>query len=183
MNVNPENEIPIGDEGSFGENISKLPYEELVTQKNEYVNKVNSYRGEVIQPKRLYNHKARYNNETDLKIYSLLKPVISLTDVRNLKANELNKYSTKSFGDKYYKLDPDKPSRTIVAHLQMDNNGYVHYGEIPREAARIESFPDWYKFKGAFTKQFKQIGNAVPPLLAKELYLVIKDYLINGFEA
>ena len=187
LNLNPENEIPIGDEESFGENVSKLPYDKLVIQENEYVDKINLYRGKIIRPKKLYNHKARYNNETDLKIYSLLKPGVSLTDIRNSEANELNKYSTKSFGDKYYKLDPNKPSRTIVAHLQMDNNGYVHYGDIPRgitprEAARIQSFPDWYEFKGAFTKQFKQIGNAVPPLLAKELYLVIREYLVNGIK-
>ncbi|MDA8993158.1 DNA cytosine methyltransferase [Flavobacteriaceae bacterium] len=186
-NLKPENEIPIGDKGSFGENVSKLPYEKLVTKKNEYVDRINSFRGQIIQPKKLYNHKARYNNDLDLKIYSLLEPGVSLSDIRNQEASELNKYSTKSFGDKYYKLNPDKPSRTIVAHLQMDNNGYVHYGEIPRgitprEAARIQSFPDWYEFKGPFTKQFKQIGNAVPPLLAKELYLVIKEYLVNGIE-
>ena len=91
----------------------------------------------------------------------------------------LNKYSTEGFNDKYFKLPPDKPSRTIVAHLQMDNNGYVHYGDIPRgisprEAARIQSFPDWYEFKEFRTKQFKQIGNAVPPLLAKKLFEIIQ---------
>ena len=77
---------------------------------------------------------------------------------------------------------------TIVAHLQYDNNGYVHYGDTPRgitprEAARIQSFPDWYEFKGAFTYQFKQIGNAVPPLLAKELYNIIDKFLEGGIDS
>ena len=185
LNLKKEDEIPIGEKGSFGENISCKKYDELVDLKNEYVSTINWFQSKIITPKNLYNHKARYNNEEDLKIYKLLKPGISLTDKRNEKANELNKYSTKSFGDKYFKLDPNKPSRTIVAHLQMDNNGYVHYGDIPRgitprEAARIQSFPDWYKFEGPFTNQFKQIGNAVPPLLARKIYTVIADFLKNG---
>lgn len=187
LNLKIESEIPIGENGSFGETISKKPYNCLIDEMTDYVKKINTFKGEVILPKHLYNHKARYNNELDLEIYQKLIPGVSLTDKRNLEAHNLNKYSTKSFGDKYFKLDPNKPSRTIVAHLQMDNNGYVHYGKVPRgitprEAARIQSFPDWYEFKGAFTKQFKQIGNAVPPLLARKLYNILEDFLQNGIE-
>ena len=94
---------------------------------------------------------------------------------------ENGKRSIKSFGDKYYRLDPDMPSRTIVAHLKTDNNGYVHYdqnrGISVREAARIQSFPDWFKFEGAFTQQFKQIGNAVPPVMARGIAKVLKKHI------
>lgn len=91
-----------------------------------------------------------------------MKPGKYIDHPENYEALKLCKYGTKKvngkviiegFADKYYKLHPEKPSRTIVAHLQMDNNGYIHYGLIPRgisvrEAARIQSFPDWFKFEG-----------------------------------
>jgi len=79
----------------------------------------------------------------------------------NYEALKLCKYGTEEvdgkviingFADKYFKLHPEKPSRTIVAHLKNDNNGYIHYGITPRgisarEAARIQSFPDWISLK------------------------------------
>ena len=187
LNTKAENEIPIGEKNSFGEYCSKRKYEDLIKKKSDYVRRINIFLEKEIIPDYLYNHKSRYNNPDDLNIYSKLVPGVALTNEKNKIAYALNKYSTKAYGDKYYKLDPDKPSRTIVAHLQMDNNGYVHYGDIPRgisprEAARIQSFPDWYEFKGPFTNQFKQIGNAVPPLLAKELYNIINGFLEGGID-
>ncbi|MWG36676.1 DNA cytosine methyltransferase [Halomarina oriensis] len=87
------------------------------------------------------------------------------------------------FGDKYRKLVWSEPSPTIVAHLAKDANGYIlpdfyeharpspeqadperNRGITPREAARLQSFPDDYIFLGPFTSWFRQIGNAVPPL-------------------
>lgn len=81
----------------------------------------------------------------------------------------------------------DKPSRTIVAHLKNDNNGYIHYGKTPRgisprEAARIQSFPDWYKFEGPLSFQFKQIGNAVPPKVAYVFAKIFHNFLTGGIE-
>ena len=81
-------------------------------------------------------------------------------------------------------------SKTIIAHLETDGNSYVHppikknrnkldYARsiTPREAARIQSFPDWYFFKGSLRNQFRQIGNAVPPQLAFEIGKIIKNHL------
>ena len=90
--------------------------------------------------------------------------------------------TVKGFGDKYFKLDPDAVSKTIIAHLETDGNSYVHPGTnprsiTPREAARIQSFPDWYQFKGSTRNQLKQIGNAVPPLLAFKIAMVFKEAL------
>ena len=192
MNTKTENEIPIGDKNSFGENESSKPYDELITKKSEYVmNICKNYKNEIEYPEKLYNHKCRFNNDDDLKIFSLLKEGKTLISDENKEVLKLVKYdigvgeNTKkdsiSFADKYFKLNPNKPSRTIVAHLSRDNNGYIHYGKnprgiSPREAARIQSFPDWYKFEGPFTFHYKQIGNAVPPLLAETIANAIKKF-------
>ncbi len=92
------------------------------------------------------------------------------------------------FRDKYRKLVWSEPSPTIVAHLAKDANGFVlpdyyeqarpdpdradpkrNRGITPREAARLQSFPDDYIFLGSFTSWFRQIGNAVPPVAGKVL--------------
>jgi len=184
LNSNIENEIPIGNPLSFGENISSKNYKELIVN-TQYNRTINEFRGKLIIPEKLYNHKARYNNQDDLKIYSLMVPGVSLTNKINKEALKLVKYKTSTFQDKYFKLDPNKPSRTIVAHLQMDNNGFIHPGKTPRgisprEAARIQSFPDWYFFEGPFTNQFKQIGNAVPPILAQHFGDIFSLFLKKG---
>jgi DNA (cytosine-5)-methyltransferase 1 len=127
-----------------------------------------------------------------------MKPGKYINHPDNYEALKLCKYGTKlvdgkvtidGFADKYYKLHPEKPSRTIVAHLKNDNNGYIHYGIAPRgisvrEAARIQSFPDWYRFTGPLSFQFKQIGNAVPPMLSFKLAKILTSFLndgLNGF--
>jgi DNA (cytosine-5)-methyltransferase 1 len=104
-----------------------------------------------------------------------------------------------AFKDKYRMLRWDEPAPTIVAHLQKDANSFIlpdYYeyaqpdeskqdgrrsrGITPREAARVQSFPDSYVFLGSFTGQFRQIGNAVPPLLGEELASVVARYVDNA---
>jgi len=93
--------------------------------------------------------------------------------IRRLK--NLIKYDMNSFKDKYKKQKWSRPCSTIFAHLEKDGNRFIHPDSkqartiTPREAARIQSFPDWYEFEGPFTKKFRQIGNAIPPLLAKRI--------------
>lgn len=82
-------------------------------------------------------------------------------------------YDTTKFLDKWCRLDPDKPSRTIVAHLGVDTYSHIHpwepRGISVREAARLQSFPDDFQFWGSVKDAFTQIGNAVPPLLAAQI--------------
>lgn len=83
-------------------------------------------------------------------------------------------YNRNSFKDKLRRIPGHKPSPTLVAHMAVDTYMYIHPIEdrtiTPREAARIQSFPDSFDFSVvSFTSQYRQIGNAVPPLMAKAI--------------
>lgn len=80
-----------------------------------------------------------------------------------------------SFVDKWHKLQPHEPSWTVTAHLGKDTYSHIHYQSSQarmitvREAARLQSFPDAFEFSGNMGACFRQIGNAVPPLLAQAI--------------
>ena len=83
-------------------------------------------------------------------------------------------YNRKSFKDKMRRISGHKPSPTLVAHMAVDTYMYIHPTDdrtiTPREAARIQSFPDNFDFSVvSFTSQYRQIGNAVPPLMGKAI--------------
>ena len=94
-------------------------------------------------------------------------------------------YDHTKFPNKWRKMEPDKPARTLLAHLGKDSYSHIHYDNAQastisvREAARLQSFPDGFKFSGTMNPAFKQIGNAVPPLLAK----AIGDELLTQIKA
>lgn len=85
------------------------------------------------------------------------------------------------FRDRLKRLINDQPSWTILAHIGMDGYMYIHPTEnrtlSVREAARIQSFPDNFKFIGNQQETYVQVGNAVPPLLGKAVGESIKNYL------
>ncbi|MDQ0103363.1 DNA (cytosine-5)-methyltransferase 1 [Paenarthrobacter nicotinovorans] len=84
-------------------------------------------------------------------------------------------YDPSKFPNKWRKLEPDRPSRTLMAHLGKDTYSHIHYDSAQartitvREAARLQSFPDGFEFFGTMNPAFRQIGNAVAPLLAFRL--------------
>jgi len=82
-------------------------------------------------------------------------------------------YNREKFHDKWKRLSPNKPSHTVVAHLSVDTYSHIHpwepRGISVREAARLQSFPDNFLFQCPMGDAFRQIGNAVPPLLANAL--------------
>lgn len=84
-------------------------------------------------------------------------------------------YDPSKFPNKWRKIEADKPARTLMAHLGKDSYSHIHYDSRQartisvREAARLQSFPDGFIFLGPMNPGFRQIGNAVPPLLAKTL--------------
>ena len=118
----------------------------------------------------LYNHKNRYNNDRDIEIFSRL-PQGANSLHESIK--DIMPYKSRSgiFKDKYYKLRYDDVCKTITSHMKYDCNMYIHptqaRGLSPREAARIQTFPDDFVFYGPQNSWYKQIGNAVPVKFAQ----------------
>ncbi len=92
-------------------------------------------------------------------------------------------YNRDKFDNKWKRLEEDKPSHTLVAHLSKDTYSHIHptepRGISVREAARIQSFPDDFFFDCSMGDAYKQIGNAVPPLLA---YAVAESVMVTFME-
>ncbi len=94
---------------------------------------------------------------------------------RPLRKDYVPPYKLTGFPDKWRKLSPEQPSWTITAHLGKDTYSHIHYDSkqarmiTMREAARLQSFPDGFQFSGNMGDVFRQIGNAVPPLMAKAI--------------
>ena len=84
-------------------------------------------------------------------------------------------YDVGKFPNKWRKIARDQPVRTVMAHLSKDGYSHIHYDNAQartisvREAARLQSFPDGFVFAGSMNRAFRQIGNAVPPLIAKAI--------------
>ncbi|EME8152980.1 DNA cytosine methyltransferase, partial [Enterococcus faecium] len=123
-------------------------------------------------------HIARPQNDNDLKIYKLVaseKKNGNNLHYKDLPSNLQTHNNKTSFLDRYKALDYDSYSHTVVAHIAKDGHYYIHpdvdqnRSITVREAARIQSFPDDYFFESSRTAAFKQIGNAVPPVLSKKL--------------
>lgn len=142
---------------------------------NEYLKSINGGR----QMEFTFNHKARYCSDVN---YEIFKRLDQGEDSTNPKIADIMPYSRRNgiFKDKYYKLIADRPCRTITAHLKMDCLSHIHPFQIrsitPREAARVQSFPDDYLFLGAYLKTYMEIGNAVPVLMAEQIAKVIKKH-------
>lgn len=135
----------------------------------------------------LLDHRTRPHNERDLKIYRLavsMKNNGSSLKYNMLPENLKTHKNQKSFLDRFKVVDAEADgAHTVVAHIGKDGHYYIH-PDIKqnrslsiREAARIQTFPDDYKFEGPRNSRYKQIGNAVPVLLARKIAEVLKENL------
>ena len=129
---------------------------------------------------KLYNHKNRYNNPRDIEIYRRLpQGANSLHE----SIADIMPYTRRAniFKDKYFKLDENQICKTITSHMKFDCNMYIHPWEArglsPREAARIQTFPDDYVLTGAQNMWYAQVGNAVPVKLAKAIGVGIMKFI------
>jgi len=131
----------------------------------------------------LFNHVARNHNEKDIERYKLLAKIRGeLKDLQKIRP-ELIHHDPKHFKNRYTVQKYDKPARTVVSHLYKDGNLFIHPDHkqhrtfTVREAARVQSFPDDFQFIGPRTQQYKQVGNAVPPLMSYAIAKIIKKYI------
>ena len=120
------------------------------------------------------DHITRAVRPDDAVIYRHMKPGDTYLDV----PEHLRRYRHDIFDDKYFRLSFNDVSRTITAHIAKDGYWYIHPQQdrtlSVREAARIQTFPDRFRFAGHPTNRFRQIGNAVPPLLAAAIATEIR---------
>jgi DNA (cytosine-5)-methyltransferase 1 len=139
----------------------------------------------------LTNHQSRAHLTQDLMRY-----LFAALYVEKYKTfPRLNDYATHSkdllpdhenvesgkFTDRFRVQVPDRPATTITSHISKDGHYFIHYDAkqcrslTVREAARIQTFPDNYLFRGSRTAQFHQVGNAVPPYLASQMAEIVKN--------
>ena len=133
-------------------------------------------------------HIARPHNQNDREIYCMAVKMLQkgqrlkYTDIPEDHQKHKNK---KTFLNRFQVVNPDGACHTVVAHIAMDGHYYIYPTINPtpenvrsitiREAARIQSFPDDYYFEGSRSAAFKQIGNAVPVIMAYKIALKIKE--------
>jgi DNA (cytosine-5)-methyltransferase 1 len=117
----------------------------------------------------IHDHITREVRADDLEAFRALPEGGTYTDV----PEHLRRYRSDIFTDKYKRLSRSELSRTITAHIARDGYWYIHPLQHRtlsiREAARIQTFPDWFRFAGEPSHRFRQVGNAVPVLMAEAL--------------
>ena len=129
---------------------------------------------------RIYDHVTRRVRDDDVEAFEYLDTKTKYSEL----PDELKRYRDDIFDDKYKRLDADDLSRTITAHIAKDGYWYIHPEQnrtlTIREAARIQTFPDHFRFAGPPTAAFRQIGNAVPPRLALAIGSAVAGIIRDG---
>jgi DNA (cytosine-5)-methyltransferase 1 len=146
--------------------------------RRSYLRKV----AEVQKTAALTNHEARPHSARDLRDFALLPEGSSSAELMRSGVAFEFPYKKTTFKDRYTRQHRNRPCSTIVAHLSKDGLMFIHPTQnrslTPREAARVQSFPDWFIFPAARTHSFRQIGNAVPPLVSEAVGAAVRDFLL-----
>jgi DNA (cytosine-5)-methyltransferase 1 len=145
------------------------------------------------------NHSARMHMRNDLFRYLFAacyadihkrSPRLCDFPTELLPKHKNAKQATKKslFSDRFRVQLWDCPARTITSHISKDGHYFIHPDPLQcrsftvREAARVQTFPDNYYFEGNRTSQYQQVGNAVPPLLAKQIAEIVQRTLLKATE-
>lgn len=149
---------------------------------------------------RLYDHVIRLISERDSRIFLAMEPGDEYPAAKEIaeslwrsagakpsrRKDYVPPYDVGKFPNKWRKMESDAPARTLMAHLGKDTYSHIHYDSgqartiSVREAARLQSFPDGFAFRGTMNPAFRQIGNAVPPLLAAHIAESIRQVLTEA---
>ena len=137
---------------------------------------------EVAEADKLTNHVARPHSARDLRDFARLREgEHAATAMRKRGVRFEFPYDKSVFKDRYTRQSRANPCSTIVAHLAKDGLMFVHPTQnrslTPREAARIQTFPDWFRFPVSRTSAYRLIGNAVPPLVGEAVGQAIARFL------
>lgn len=136
---------------------------------------------EVQRAAQLTAHRARPHNQRDLGDFSKLREGESSAEAMRRGVVFDFPYNKENFKDRYTRQHRKEPCSTIVAHLSKDGLMFIHPTQnrslTPREAARVQSFPDWFEFPVPRMHQFRIIGNAVPPLVSEAVGIAVKSYI------
>ncbi len=136
---------------------------------------------EVRKARQLTAHRARPHSARDLRDFARLTEGQSSAQAMRAGIEFEFPYKKTTFTDRYTRQSRHAPCSTIVAHLSKDGLMFIHPRQnrslTPREAARVQSFPDWFQFPVPRTHQFRLIGNAVPPLVSEAVGDAIRAFL------
>jgi DNA (cytosine-5)-methyltransferase 1 len=121
------------------------------------------------------DHITREHNKQDVQAFASMREGMVYAEL----AEHFKRYRDDIFADKYKRLYWDRPAWTVTAHLAKDCYTHIHPGQSRtisvREAARLQGFPDEFRFFGNMGDRFRQIGNAVPPLLAWGIATFVRE--------
>jgi DNA (cytosine-5)-methyltransferase 1 len=146
-----------------GQRIERIPYARPLTPLQRRLRK-----GVALDDRRwIDDHITREIRADDAQAFALLNEGGTYIDL----PDRLRRYRSDIFTDKYKRLEWNNLCRTITAHMAKDAYWYIHPDQNRtlsiREAARVQTFPDWFRFAGEPSHRYRQIGNAVPPLMAQ----------------
>ena len=159
------------------------------TLKHDVLDRIHDGRLDVLDA-----HNSRSHMPSDLRRYAFATTFAAVTGkspvLADFPASLLPQHNNvalgrqgKMFSDRFRVQLPDRPATTVTSHISKDGHYFIHYDPVQcrsltvREAARLQTFPDNYRFEGPRTAQYHQVGNAVPPYLAQQIAEIVADVL------